>query len=322
MDTESAIGACSLPLARASPLSLRKRRSIYGTRRACSLPLAAPLHHPPVAALRRPPVAALRRPPVAALLRPPLRRCTIRRRCAAPSTVGALRARSREQARFLSENAGPSMGRGGLAHCRSQRPYTIHRCAPTQSTVAPLRRPPVAPLHNPPLRPYTILPLRPYAVRPLRPCAVRPLRRYAVRRRGAAPSAVGALRARSREQARFLSENAGPSMGRGGLAHCRSQRPYTILPLRRCAVRRRGAASALARASPLSLRKRRSIYETRRACSLPLAAPLHHPPVAALRRPPVAPLHRPPVAALRRPPVAPLRRQPVAALRRPRHYRC
>jgi len=74
----------------------------------------------------------------------------------------------------------------------------------------------------------------------------------------------------------------------------RPLRPYAVRPLRPYTVRRCGAASALARASPLSLRKHRSIYGTRRACSLPLAAPLHHPPVAALRRPPVAALRRPP----------------------------
>ena len=54
------------------------------------------------------------------------------------------------------------MRRGGLAHCRSQRPYTIRllrRCAVR------------------PLRPYTIRLLRPYTIRLLRPCAVSPLRR-------------------------------------------------------------------------------------------------------------------------------------------------
>src|SRR5579875_1288809 len=259
MDTESAIGACSLPLARASPLSLRKRRSIYGTRRACSLPLAAPLHHPPVAALRRPPVAALRRPPVAALLRPPLRRCTIRRRGAAPSAVGALRARSREQARFLSENAGPSMRRGGLAHCRSQRPYTIRllrsytilrcgaaqsaRCAPTPSArCAPTPSARCGAAQSARCAPT---PSARCAPTPSARCAPTPSARCAP-----TPSALAPLRARSREQARFRSENTGPSMGRGGLAHCRSQRPYTIRPLRRyavrllrrCAVLRRGAA--------------------------------------------------------------------------------
>src|SRR5579885_2573546 len=121
----------------------------------------APLHHPPVAALHHPPVAALHARSA---------------RCApAPSAVGALRARSREQARFLSENAGPSMGRGGLAHCRSQRPYTIR-----------------------PLRPCTIRPLRPYTIRLLRRCTihrcsaartVRPLRPYTILRCAPTPSA-------------------------------------------------------------------------------------------------------------------------------------
>src|SRR5579885_2072474 len=151
MNTESAIGACSLPLARASPLSLRKHRSIYGTRRACSLPLAAPLHNPPVAPLhgppvaalhnppvaplRRPPVAPLRRPPVAPLHRPPLRRCE--------------RARASKPA-FAPKTQVHLWDEAGLLTAARSAPTPSARCGATPSaccgaapsSVGALRRPP------------------------------------------------------------------------------------------------------------------------------------------------------------------------------------